>query len=104
MKITYLALLAVLALASSAATFAQTPCQNEPSVTLSVSPPQITPGGHVTLSGQGYPQAGMSVKDDFPVTTQGQTMMLQRTDSRDYPGRGNDAVYTFQLKACNPGC
>jgi hypothetical protein len=44
------------------------------------------------------------VKGDYAVAQAEESMSITRVDSKDYPGSGNDAVYTINLKACNPGC
>jgi hypothetical protein len=44
------------------------------------------------------------VKGDYAVAQAGESMSITRVDSKDYPVSGNDAVYTINLKACNPGC
>jgi hypothetical protein len=32
----------------------------------------------------------------------GESMVMTRQQNKDLPGPGNDAVYTIDLKACNP--
>ena len=43
-------------------------------------------------------------KGDFVVQRAGESMVMQRQQNKDLPGPGNDAVYTIDLKACNPAC
>jgi hypothetical protein len=31
-------------------------------------------------------------------------MVMTRQQTKNLPGNGNDAVYTMDLKACNPAC
>ena len=44
------------------------------------------------------------VKDPFTVEQSGKSMLITRRANKDYPGKGNLAVYTINLKACNPSC
>jgi hypothetical protein len=44
------------------------------------------------------------VKGDFPVTQTKTSMSIEKKDERNLPANQNDAVYTIDLKACNPGC
>lgn len=61
--------------------------------------------GHFTLP---YVGAGFILphvlKGDFPVQTVGKTLVIQSTASKDFPGNQNDAVYTIDMKICNPDC
>lgn len=41
-------------------------------------------------------------KGDFTVQQAGESMVMTRQQNKDLPGPGNDAVYTIDLKACNP--
>ncbi len=43
-------------------------------------------------------------KGDFTVQQTGESMVMTRQQNKDLPGPGNDAVYTIDLKACNPAC
>jgi hypothetical protein len=43
-------------------------------------------------------------KGDFTVQQTGESMVMTRQQNKDLPGSGNDAVYTIDLKACNPAC
>ena len=43
-------------------------------------------------------------KDGFTVQQTGESMVMKRQQTKDLPGPGNDAVYTIDLKACNPAC
>ncbi len=44
------------------------------------------------------------VKDPFTVQQSGTSMFIMKAASKDFPGKGNLATYTINLKACNPGC
>jgi hypothetical protein len=44
------------------------------------------------------------VKDDYTVTQAGKTMVIQKKARVDKPANQNLAVYTINMKACNPGC
>ena len=43
-------------------------------------------------------------KGDYPVTQSGSAMWIEKTNERNLPANQNDAVYSIDLKACNPGC
>jgi hypothetical protein len=61
--------------------------------------------GHFTLP---YVKAAFIlnqvVKGDYDVETKGNTMMVEKTATRERPANQNLAVYTIEMKACNPGC
>ncbi|MEO8880165.1 MAG: hypothetical protein ABI446_07170, partial [Gemmatimonadaceae bacterium] len=61
--------------------------------------------GHFTLP---YVGAGFILphvlKGDFPVQRVGKTLVIQSTASKDFPANQNDAVYTIDMKVCNPDC
>ncbi len=44
------------------------------------------------------------LKDTYAVRQSGQSMLIVKNASKDFPGKGNLATYTINLKACNPGC
>ena len=61
--------------------------------------------GHFTLPYKNAEWiANEVVKDDYTVTRVGQTMVIQKKARVDKPANQNLAVYTINLKACNPGC
>ncbi len=43
-------------------------------------------------------------KGDFAVQQNSESMVMTRQQTKNLPGNGNDAVYTMDLKACNPAC
>ncbi len=61
--------------------------------------------GHFTLP---YVKAAFIlnqvVKGDYDVETKGKTMLIEKTATRERPANQNLAVYTIEMKACNPGC
>jgi len=61
--------------------------------------------GHFTLPYKNAEWiANAVVKGDYTVTQAGQTMVIQKKAGVDKPANQNDAVYTIDMKACNPGC
>jgi len=44
------------------------------------------------------------VNGDYGVKQAGRSMWIEKTTKKELPGNQNDAVYTIDLKACNPGC
>ncbi|HVA56568.1 MAG TPA: hypothetical protein VNF92_01665 [Gemmatimonadaceae bacterium] len=44
------------------------------------------------------------VKDTYTVHRSGMSMLIVKNASKDFPGKGNLATYTINLKACNPAC
>ena len=43
-------------------------------------------------------------RGDYTVLQAGKSMVIERTDRKEFPGKGNLASYSITLKACNPGC
>jgi hypothetical protein len=61
--------------------------------------------GHFTLPYKNAEWiANEVVKDDYTVTQAGKTMVIQKKARVDKPANQNLAVYTIDMKACNPGC
>jgi len=44
------------------------------------------------------------IKGDYAVERSGQAMFIEKKGRREFPGKGNLAVYTIDMKACNPSC
>jgi hypothetical protein len=61
--------------------------------------------GHFTLA---YTNAHFLlnhvIKGDYTVERQGQSMVIRKVARQEFPANQNLAVYTIDLKACNPGC
>jgi archaellum component FlaC len=44
------------------------------------------------------------VNGDYTVETKGKTMVIEKIDHQERPANQNLAIYTINLKACNPAC
>jgi len=61
--------------------------------------------GHFTLPYKNAEWiANEVVKDDYTVQQAGKTMVIRKTAKVEKPANQNLAVYTIDMKACNPGC